>query len=66
MERLTLTLGECWELLDCAGFAIGMKKLGAGLRQGIFPFGHAIELERSTEYVIYKKDVLDFIQAHSM
>lgn len=63
--RMTYNLNECVEKLSLSGFPIGNEKLKQGLIQGKFSFGFAIEGTKGNyDYVIFKKDVEDFILMH--
>ena len=70
MEELTLTPQKAAETLVCAGFQIGYDKLRKALIQGKVPFGFAIESgsdykgKTKYEFVVFKKDLKDFILAH--
>lgn len=48
-----LTLNEACEILKSNGMKAYPEKIGAGLQQGVFPFGTAIKLKEWT-YEIYK------------
>lgn len=65
MKRLTITPKEATERLANAGIRIGYDKLRQALRQGKLPFGFSVEMETGhTEFVIFAKDLDDFIIAH--
>ena len=68
---LTMDPKEAVAVLRAAGFNIGYPKLRDGLKQDTllgtqaFPFGKAIQMEGGGwEFVIYHKDLRDFIQQH--
>lgn len=62
--ELTITPQEACDRLQAAGFKIGYDKLRIGLQQGIFPFGSTIRTGKGYEYILYRSDLNDFIQAH--
>lgn len=65
MKKLTITPKEAVQRLSNAGIRIGYEKLRAALKQGKLPFGFSIDMEASqTEFVIFSKDLDDFIQQH--
>lgn len=65
MKELTTTPQNAVERLSAAGFKIGKEKLCAALVQGKLPFGFAISMEGGRhEYVLFSKDLDDFIQEH--
>ena len=48
---LTITPPEALEILHSYGMNIGLQALYAGIRQGSFPFGTYIEMDRGVYYV---------------
>ena len=65
MRVLTITPKEATERLTNAGSRIGYDKLRQALKQGKLPFGFTIDMEAGhTEFVIFSKDLDDFILAH--
>ena len=65
MTKLTITAKEATDRLAMAGIRIGYEKLRAALKQGKLPFGFSIDMEAGqTEFVIFSKDLDDFIRQH--
>ena len=65
MKTLTITPKEAVDRLSCAGIRIGYDKLRQALKQGKLPFGFSVDMEAGhTEFVIFSKDLDDFICAH--
>ena len=65
MKTLTITPKEAVQRLSNAGIRIGYNKLRAALKQGKLPFGFTIDMEGGkTEFVIFSKDLDDFIRQH--
>lgn len=69
-EKQTVTLDECRIILANNGFPIGNEKLAEGIRQGVFSeFARVIDMRKNGrgrfEYVIFKKDLAEFIRAHT-
>ena len=65
MTKLTITAKEATDRLAMAGIRIGYEKLRAALKQGKLPFGFTIDMEAGqTEFVIFSKDLDDFIRQH--
>lgn len=64
MPRLTLTLNETTNRLAEAGFKIGYDKLRAGIIAGVFDFAVSFETGHAPVFVIYAKDLEDFIVRH--
>ena len=65
LKYLTITPKEATERLTNAGIRIGYDKLRQALKQGKLPFGFTIDMEAGhTEFVIFSKDLDDFIRAH--
>ncbi|MEG0764302.1 MAG: hypothetical protein RR424_10815 [Oscillospiraceae bacterium] len=68
--KLLMSIGECREALTRCGLTIGQDKLSVGIQQGVFPeFARAVDMHRpgnkgNFEYIIFKKDLQDFIKAH--
>lgn len=57
----TLTLKEAVERLRSLGMSITPERLAAGIHQGVFPFGSAIQLSKMT-VEIYKVPFEKWIQ----
>lgn len=65
MKYLTITPKEATERLTNAGIRIGYDKLRQALKQGKLPFGFSVDMEAGhTEYVVFAKDLDEFIRAH--
>lgn len=50
----TITPRQAAEILRSNGMSITAETLGAGLQQGVYPFGVCVKLERSPVYQIFK------------
>ena len=65
MKSLTITPKEVVRRLSNAGIRIGYDKLRQALKQNKVPFGFSVDMEGGhTEFVIFAKDLDDFIVAH--
>lgn len=65
MLSLTITPKDAVDRLAACGIRMGCTKLCAALTQNKVPFGFALEMEAGKhEYVIFAKDLDDFIRAH--
>lgn len=65
MKSLTITPKEAVQRLSNAGIRIGYDKLRQALKQNKVPFGFSVDMEGGhTEFVIFAKDLDDFIVAH--
>lgn len=75
MKECTCNLTEAVEMLRESGFGITKDLLGRGLQEDrekaandrIFPFGVAVQVtehSRRFSYIIYTKELRDFIEIH--
>lgn len=65
MKTLTITPKEAVQRLSNAGIRIGYDKLRQALKQNKVPFGFSVDMEGGkTEFVVFTKDLDDFIRAH--
>lgn len=67
MEKKTVSIVEAMKLLRANGIPIGQKKMRLGLESGALPFGQVISKgeNRNNSYLIFKSDLLRWIEAHS-
>lgn len=58
MSRIaTLTVQDAAQYLRDRGLSISPDTLRQGIRQGVYPFGLVIELDKSPVYQIFKKQL---------
>ena len=60
----TLTVEEAQGVLYRAGVEISREYIQEGLREGLFPFGMAIQMNHY-KYIIFKKKLADFIREYT-
>ena len=63
-QKATVTPREAAEMFQQAGVPIGVDTLQDGLKQGVFPFGVAIERSRWV-YIIFRKDITEYLRCHA-
>ena len=63
-EKRCLSTKEAYNILQCNGYNIGYDKLRAGLVEGEFPFGFSVSMNGNKEFVIFKKDLIQFMESH--
>mgnify|MGYP003312019682 FL=1 len=61
----TMSVQEALDVFRKYGIQMGQPKLQEGLRQGIFPFGFAIELEHWT-FTIWRLDFYEWLSKHGV
>ena len=62
----TMTPEEATERLRAAGMKISPTVIRDGLRQKIFPFGDAIESERSCRFFVYTRLLEEWMAARAV
>lgn len=61
--KITLTTEECCELFRNNGISIGLETLRDGIKAGKFPFGIAIEGSGRWVFIVYRKQVIDYLRS---
>lgn len=61
-EIVCLSVAETVDILKQHGFSISPVHLRAGIECGAYPFGHAVYMEKSPVYEIFKPLLMKWIE----
>ena len=63
---ITMTPQAAVEVMRDAGISTSPETVRAGIKQGVFPFGDYIQVEKSPVYIIYKRKLEEWLEERSV